>query len=65
MWTDLAVVFSPGFDVLPCIAQGEEPVGVETFVAEAAVEALDEAVLDGLAWANEPELDALFVGPLI
>src|SRR5206468_5512697 len=43
----LVVVAPPGLDLLPRVGQIEEPVLVQTLVAELAVEALDEAVLHG------------------
>lgn len=38
---------------------------IQALVAELPVEALDEAVLDGLAGPNEDQLDAVLVGPLV
>ena len=42
-----------------------KPMSVQTLVAELAVEALDEAVLDRLARTDEVELDASAVGPSV
>ena len=42
---DFVVVAPPAGDVLPCLVQRLEPVLVQAFVAELAVEALDVAVL--------------------
>lgn len=38
---------------------------VQAFIPEAAVEALDERVLDRLARLDEGERDAMLIGPLI
>ncbi len=35
----------------------------EILLPEARIEALDEGVLDGLAWSNEIDLDTFFIGP--
>jgi hypothetical protein len=47
------------------MAQAGKPVPVEALVANAAVEALYEGVLDGPAWLDEMQLDATGPCPLI
>src|SRR5712664_2752527 len=59
------VVQAPGFDDLARLSQAEEPVLVETLVAEPAVEALDVGILVWLAGLDEVQPDALRVGPRI
>src|SRR6266446_7761259 len=59
------VVQAPGFDDLACVSQAEEPVLVETLVAEPAVETLDVGILIRLARLDEVQPDALGVGPCI
>ena len=61
--SNVVVVPSPSFDGSPRVVHGEEPVHVQAVVPERAVEALDEAVLGGLARLNEVDLDPLRVGP--
>ena len=63
MGSPAIVVDPPGFDSLLRFRQRPEPLRVEAFVTESAVEAFDEAVLHGLPWWNEVELDASLVGP--
>src|SRR6266404_1445526 len=59
------VVQAPGFDDLACVSQAEEPVLVETLVAEPAVETLDVGILIRLARLDEVQPDAWGVGPCI
>ena len=61
----LVVVNPPGFDEELSIGQIGEPVGVEAFVPKAAIEALDEGVLDWLTGIDELQLDVVLVGPLV
>jgi hypothetical protein len=49
MRTRTIVIESPGFDDLPRFGQTVEQVFVKAFIAQAAVEAFDESVLDRLA----------------
>ena len=59
MRANRVVVLAPGLDGSPCVRQIVEQVLVEALVTQAAVEALDERVLDGLAGLDETELDAM------
>ena len=59
MRTLLIVFIAPGGDRKSCVAQIAGPVGIETFVAEAAVEAFDDSVRHRLA-----PLDGVEPGPL-
>src|SRR5438034_9902729 len=61
----LVVVDPPFFNDLPGVNKSQEPVLVEALVPQAAVEALDEGVLDGLAGLDEAQTHAAFIGPLI
>ena len=45
------------------MAQIEEPMFVQAFVAEAAVERLDVGVLIRLAWLDQPQLHVVAVRP--
>lgn len=55
------VVLPPSFDLPPSIAETGQPVRVQTFVAQPAVEAFDVGILRGLAWLDELQLyPALF-----
>jgi hypothetical protein len=51
------VIVTPGRDQLPGVAQVGEQVLVEALVAQAAIEALDEAVLHGLSRRDVVPLD--------
>src|SRR5579859_6050338 len=55
------VVATPRGDLVACVAERTEPVQVEAFVAQLAVEALDEGILHRLAWFDEPQT---YPGPL-
>jgi DNA-binding CsgD family transcriptional regulator len=55
----VVVVEAPLFDLPPSVIETCEPVEIEAVVAGLPIEALDEAVFDGLAWTNECELDVL------
>jgi hypothetical protein len=46
-----------------CIVDGEEHLGVEALITEFAVEALNEAVLEGLPGTDEIEFHAVLVRP--
>jgi len=46
--THTVVLLSPGLDLLPGILDRHEPVAVQAFVPELAVETFDESVLVGL-----------------
>src|SRR5207245_10062392 len=59
------VVQAPGFDDLARLSQAEEPVLIETLVAEPAGEALDVGILVWFAGLDEVQPDALRVGPRI
>ena len=47
------VIVTPALQFFACVCQIEKDLAVETFVAEAAIEALDIAILDRPAWPNE------------
>ena len=65
MGPDLVVVLTPIFYFSPGIVKAHEPVGVEAFGAELAVEGFDEGIVGRLAGAGEVEDDALVIGPQI
>ena len=44
MWPDLVVVSRPMLHFLPCVVKAQEPMRVQTFASEFAVEGFDEAV---------------------
>lgn len=61
----LVVVFpEPGLDDLADLGQGLEHVGIEDFVAEGPVEALDEGVLVRLPGLDELKFDLALLAPL-
>jgi len=60
VWAFLVVADEPVVDVLPHFAQRAEDVGIKHFVAKAAVEAFDVAVLHGTAGVDVMEPDEAF-----
>lgn len=63
MGPDCVVVLAPALDRALRIGQAGEPVLVQAFVSEAAVEALDVSILDRLAGGDEEQLEPALVGP--
>src|SRR3954447_16532706 len=63
MWPDLVVVSTPILDFLPSVVKAQEPMCVQAFVSELAVEGFDEAVVRGLARPREVEHHTLLVSP--
>ncbi len=59
------VVDPPSFDDLAGVAEIEEPVLVEAFIAEPPVEGFDEGVLGRLAGLDEIEPNAVALGPFV
>src|SRR5579863_632263 len=59
MWPEVVIVVPPRFDDLTRFSQAREHVLVEAFVAQLAVEAFDECVLDRLARLNVVPPDAV------
>jgi hypothetical protein len=49
IWTNLVVVLVPGGDDQAGLGEGLEPIEVQAFVPDPAIETLDIRVLDGLA----------------
>ena len=60
---DLVVVLAPGGNGRPGLGEGFEPMLIQALVTELAVEALDVAVLHGLAWLDQQVLDAVSLCP--
>lgn len=65
MWPDLIVVSTPILHFLPCVVKAQEPVRVQAFASELAVEGFDEAVVGRLAWPGEVQRDIALVGPQV
>ena len=65
MGPDFVVVSTPILHFLPCVVKAQEPVRVQAFASELAVEGFDEAVVGRLARPREVENDALLVSPQI
>lgn len=63
MWPDFVVVSTPIIHFLRCVVKAQEPVGVQAFAFELAVEGFDEAVIRWLAWPRKIQLGALLVRP--
>jgi hypothetical protein len=62
---DLVVVLPPGGDRGPGLRQRLEPMAVQAFVPELAVEALDVAVLHWPAWLNQDVANAIGLCPAL
>ena len=65
MWSVLVVIGPPFFDAGACVAHGQEPGGIEAFLAQPAVEGLYVCVVGGFSGPREVELDLVEVSPLI
>ena len=63
VWSHLVVVLAPDGDDLAGLRQGFEPVLVEAFIPELAVEAFNVGVLGWLARLNQDVLDASCLHP--
>lgn len=63
MGSILVVVDTPHANLRTRLVKIGEPVLVQAFIAEAAVEALNERVLDRLAGLDEMQSDLQIVGP--
>ncbi len=59
------VVHPPSFHFLTSILNRPEQMGVEAFISEPTVEALDEAIFRRPAWSDEFELYSFSIGPAI
>jgi hypothetical protein len=59
------VVHPASFHFFTSILNRPEQMGVEAFVSESAVEALDEAIFHWPAWSDEIELYSFSIGPAI
>jgi hypothetical protein len=58
MWAHRVVAVPPTSDPLSGVLQRPEPMQVEVFVEELAVEGLSEDVLERLSWLYEAQADA-------
>ncbi len=65
MGSDLVVFLPPGFDQVTGFVECGEPVLVEAFIAELAIEAFDESVLGGFARGNEVQLHLVLLRPVM
>ncbi len=61
----LVVVSTPSLQLFASILQRQEPVGVQAFAAQLAVERFDERIVCGLAWAGEVQDHTALVSPQI
>ena len=52
MWPGVIMALAPERELDPGIAQTGEQDLIETFIAKAAIEALDECILRRLVWRN-------------
>lgn len=63
MWPDFVKSLPPLLHFLPGVVKGQEPMRVQAFVTELAVEGFDEAVVGRLARPREIQHNALLVSP--
>jgi hypothetical protein len=63
MWPDVIVVVAPKSQFASGIGQAVEDLLIQAFVAQAAVETLDKAILLRLARIDVVPLDTVLVGP--
>src|SRR5438132_1029607 len=63
VWTLLIVILPPSFDLSSCITQTGEPVRVQTFIPQPAVEAFYVRVLYGLSRLNKLQSHSAFFAP--
>src|SRR6187200_1419654 len=65
MWPAAVVVETPSLDDPAGVGEIKEPVLVEAFIAEPAVEAFNEGILGRLAEVDEVEPDTVAPSPLV
>src|SRR3546814_1340717 len=65
MWPLFIVVSTPSLQLFRRIGKVQEPMGVQAFRPQPAVERLDERVVGRLAGAREVEDDAALISPEI
>ena len=65
MWPELVIVSTPILHFYPCVVKAHEPVCIQAFAAELAVEAFYVAVVRRFAWTREVKHHALVIGPQI
>ena len=63
--SNLVVVSAPSFQLFAGVGKAHEPVGVQAFRPQLAVERLDEAVVGRLAGPGEVQGDVVGIGPEI
>jgi hypothetical protein len=59
----LVIVLTPILQFFPSVCKAQEPVGVQAFDSEAAIEGLDKCVVGWLARSREVECYTALVGP--
>ena len=65
VWSLLVVVSTPSLAFSPRIVEAHEPVRVQAFGAELAVERFDEGIVGWLPWPREVERHTPMVGPQV
>lgn len=61
----LVEVRPPRLDLAPGVVQRQEPVRVQAFIAQPAIEAFDEGIVGGLSRPAEVQRNAVDVGPVV
>ena len=65
MRTALIEFPSPRLDLAPSVVQRQEPMHVQIFVPEPAIEGLNERVVCGLTESGEIQRNFVHIGPLV
>ncbi len=63
MGPDFVIVSTPILHFLPGVVKAQEPMGVQAFASELAVEGFDEAIVGRLARPREVQHDTFLVSP--
>src|SRR4051794_24222890 len=63
MGTFFVIVLAPILHLFLGVGKAQEPIGIEAFLPEAAVERLDESVVGRLPRSREVQRDAALIGP--
>jgi hypothetical protein len=65
MWSEAIILFLKQLDFFFCVLERREPVDVQAFIAEAAVELFDERIIRWFARPSEVQRHLVVVSPLV
>ena len=63
--SDFVIVLEPSFNFSTCVVKAHEPVGVQTFRSELAIEAFNERIVSRFAWSREVQGNTTMISPQI